>query len=130
MTTSIGLVDHHSLFRQGITTLLQQLHYTVSIDAAGGDDFIQQIEQHPPPDLVLLDTRLQDTDSYSLLQWIKQHYPGLPVVAMHHKNDFHLLIQLLRGGASAHLSKTASPAEVHRTLQEVLVNHRTRTTGK
>jgi len=119
---SIGLIDAHPLFRQGFIHLLEQLQHTITIEASNANNFIDQLSYAPVPDVVLLDTRLQDPDSYTLLQWIKNHHPNLQVIALHHKNDFHFLLQLLRGGASNHLSKTASPGEVQRTLHEVLVS--------
>jgi DNA-binding NarL/FixJ family response regulator len=121
--TRIGIIDDHPLFRQGFILLLQQLRYAVSIEAGHGKEFIRQLDHQPPPDLVFLDTQLLGMDSYTVLQWIKVHHPYIPVVVLHHKNDFHLLLQLIRGGAYTHLSKTASPSVVHRTIQEVLSNH-------
>ena len=118
----IAIIDDQQLFRQGLVILLRQLHYTVSIDASNGKDFIGQMNQQPAPDLILLDTQLKDMDSYTLLQWIIKHHPAIPVIVLHGKNDFHFLLQLLRAGASSHLSKTASPGEVQRTIQDVAIN--------
>jgi len=116
----IALIDDHALFRKGFIILLQQLNYTVVIEAAHGKDFIQQLNEEHLPDVVLLDTQLYGMDSYSLLQWIKLNHPDIPVIILHNKNDFPFLLQLLRGGATTHLAKTAEPHIVRRTIQEVL----------
>lgn len=118
----IAIIDDQQLFRQGFVILLRQLHYTVSIEASNGKDFIDQMDQQPAPELILLDTQLKDMDSYTLLQWITKHHSTIPVLVLHGKNDFHFLLQLLRAGASSHLSKTANPGEVQRTIQDVVKN--------
>ena len=120
--THIAIIDDQPLFRQGFIILLQQLHYTVSIEAANGNDFIDHLDHHPPPDLILLDTRLKGMDSFTLMQWIKNNHPDIPVIALHDKNDFHFLLQLLRAGATTHLLKTATPSIVRHTIQEVISN--------
>lgn len=118
----IAIIDDQQLFRQGFVILLRQLHYTVSIETSHGKDFIDQMNQQAVPELILLDTQLKDMDSYTLLQWITKHHPNTPVIVLHGKNDFHFLLQLLRAGASSHLSKTANPGEVHRTIQDVIIH--------
>ena len=119
----IAIVDDQKLFRQGFLMLLEQLQYDVSIEAANGDEFIEKINQDTTPDIILLDTQLKEMDSYSLMQWIKLNYPYISVIALHDKNDFHFMLQLLRAGAVTHLSKSASPAVVQRTIQEVVHLH-------
>jgi DNA-binding NarL/FixJ family response regulator len=118
----IAIIDDQQLFRQGFVILLRQLNYTVSIEASNGKDFIDQVNQQSAPELILLDTQLKDMDSYTLLQWITKQHPTIPVIVLHGKNDFHFLLQLLRAGASSHLAKTASPGEVQRTIQDVVIN--------
>lgn len=120
---SIAIVDDQKLFRQGFVMLLEQLRYVVSIDAGSGDEFIETVNHETTPDIILLDTQLKGMDSYSLLQWIKINYPNIPVIALHDKNDFHFMLQLLRAGAVTHLSKSATPAVVQRTIQEVIHLH-------
>ena len=119
----IAIVDDQKLFRQGFIIVLEQLQYVVSIEAANGDEFIEKINQETAPDIILLDTQLKGMDSYSLLQWIKINYPYISVIALHDKNDFHFMLQLLRAGAVTHLSKVATPAVVQRTIQEVIHLH-------
>jgi two-component system, NarL family, invasion response regulator UvrY len=119
----IAIIDDQKLFRQGFLILLEQLQYDISIEAANGDDFIEKITHDNTPDIILLDTQLKGMDSYSLLRWIKINYPNVPVIALHDKNDFHFMLQLLRAGAVTHLSKSATPAVVQRTIQEVVHLH-------
>jgi two-component system invasion response regulator UvrY len=118
----IAIINDQPLFRQGFTILAKQLAYDVSIDAGNGAEFIERIKQQPLPEMILMDTQLKGMDSYTLLQWIKNNHPDIPVIVLHGKNDFHYVIQLLRGGASTHLSKTAKPSEVQRTLHDVMPN--------
>ena len=121
--TRIGIIDDHPLFRQGFMLMLQQLPYTVSVEAGSGKDFIRQLEYQSPPDVVLLDAQLEGMNSYTVLQWIRINHPHIPVIVLHSSRDFHYVLQLIRGGAYTHLEKTAMPNEVHRTIQEVITNH-------
>ena len=116
----IGIIDDHALFRKGFTILLEQLGYTIIIEAAHGKDFIHQISEKHQPDIVLLDTQLNVMDSYSILQWIKIKYPYIPVVALHSRNGKASLDKLLKGGAAGYISKTAEPQEVDRVIKEIM----------
>jgi DNA-binding NarL/FixJ family response regulator len=116
----VGLIDDHALFRKGFTILLQQLGYTVIIEAAHGKDFIHQVNDKNQPDIILLDTQLYVMDSYSFLQWLKINYPQIPVIALHSKNDHTSLEKLLKGGAAGYIFKTADPHEVNSIIKEVL----------
>ena len=121
--TRIGIIDDHPLFRHGLTLMLQQLRYTVSVEAGSGKDFMRQLEYQSLPDVILLDAQLDGMNSYSVLQWIRVSHPHVPVIVLHHNRDFHYVLQLIRGGAYTHLEKTATPNEVNRTIQEVINNH-------
>ena len=116
----VVLIDDHALIRKGFTIMLEQLGYTVIIEASHGKDFIHQINEKNQPDIILLDTRLYVMDSYSILQWIKINYPQIPVIALHSKNDHESLEKLLKGGAAGYIYKTSTPQEVHRLIKEVL----------
>ena len=116
----IGIIDDHALFRKGFTILLEQLSYSVIIEAAHGKDFIHQINEKNQPDIVLLDTQLNVMDSYSILQWIKIKYPHIPVIALHSRNDKTSLDKLMRGGAAGYISKTSAPQEIDRVIKEVM----------
>lgn len=116
----IGIIDDHALFRKGFTMLLEQLGYSVLIEAVHGKDFIHQISEKHQPDIVLLDTQLNVMDSYSILQWIKIKYPHIPVIALHSRNDKPSLDKLLKGGAAGFISKTSAPQEVDRVIKEVM----------
>ena len=116
----VGLIDDHALIRKGFTIMLEQLGYTVIIEASHGKEFIHQISEKNQPDIILLDTRLYVMDSFSTLQWIKINYPQIPVIALHSKNDHKSLDKLMKGGAAGYIYKTSTPQEVNRLIKEVL----------
>lgn len=116
----IGLIDDHALFRKGFRILLEQLGYTVIIEASHGKEFIHQVNENNQPDIIMLDTRLYVMDSYTILQWIKIRYPQIPVIAVHSKSDLTSLDRIMKGGAAGYIYKTSSPQEVNRVIREVL----------
>jgi DNA-binding NarL/FixJ family response regulator len=120
--TRIAIVDDSPLFRHGFIILLQQLNCTISIEAEKAQELIDRLGIELPPDLIFLDTQLADMDSYSVLQYIRIHHPNIPVIVLHGRSNFHILWQLLRGGAYTHLSKTATVSVVRRTIEEALFN--------
>ena len=116
----VGLIDDHALIRKGFTIMLEQLGYSVIIEASHGKEFIHQINEKNQPDIILLDTKLYVMDSYTTLQWIKINYPQIPVIALHSKNDHKSLDKLMKSGAAGYIYKTSTPHEVNRLIKEVL----------
>jgi DNA-binding NtrC family response regulator len=72
-------------------------------------------------DMALLDIRLSEVDPHnrdglSILRWLKENRPGVPVVVMSAYQDFDAAVQALNEGARQYLKK---PIDL-RALKELL----------
>jgi DNA-binding NarL/FixJ family response regulator len=120
-TKYIALVDDHTMFRKGLTALINLFpNYKVLFDAANGQDFIKQLQARHIPDIVLLDIAMPDMDGYTTANWIRVNHPEIKVLALSTMDADTAIIKMIRNGAKGYVLKDAEPAELKRAFDEVL----------
>jgi excisionase family DNA binding protein len=72
------VVDDNAALRSLVRVNLEQEGYTV-IEAAGADEALAAVADQPP-ELVLLDVVLPDTDGWQLLQRLQERHGAIPVI--------------------------------------------------
>src|SRR5438445_11686121 len=81
-TSSVLLVDDHTLFRSGIRSLLQrQADFTVVGEAADGVEGVKRAKQLQP-DVVLLDLNMPGISGLETLQLMLQDSPDMAVIRL------------------------------------------------
>ena len=99
------LADDHSLFREGIASILNaQPDFEVVGEAGNGLEVLAKA-QELVPDLILMDVRMPGCDGVQATQWIKQRLPGIIVVMLTVRDDDDILFQAIRNGAQGYLLK-------------------------
>jgi len=101
----ILLVEDDELFRLGLSTRLQQeplLH--VAAEAEDGETAIALVNQQPF-DVVLLDIGLPGIGGIEACRQIKQHHPGLPILALTSHNQPALIARLIEAHAQGYCVK-------------------------
>jgi DNA-binding NarL/FixJ family response regulator len=100
----IVVADNHSLFRDGITSLLEAAGFDV-VEQAG--DGLQAVEatRRKQPDVVLLDINMPQMDGIEALKVIKNEFPTTKVVMLTVSRDDNNLIQAIQHGAQGYLLK-------------------------
>jgi len=100
---NIWIVDDDESVRQ----LVEHILKTIGINTFGlnnGDAFMEKMDSSAtePPDLVLLDTLLPETDSLSILKWLRGNikFNELPVLLLMDKNSVFGKEKGLRAGAN------------------------------
>ncbi len=89
-----------------------------------GAECLEQIRQRPP-DLVLLDNHLPDTDGVEILKTLFAQSPGLPVVMVTGAGDEELVVRALRLGAANYVPKQGNYLEtLPGVLRDVLAERR------
>ena len=78
-----------------------------------------------PPDLAIIDVRLKEEDETNkegleLLQWIKKHYPALPVIMISAYKEFEFRAESLALGAEYFLEKPIKPEHLLEAITKVL----------
>ncbi len=109
----ILLVDDHTLFRDGMRYVLQQLpEEEVEIMEAGNfADGLKLAMQHPELDLALLDLNMPGSEGPISIRYFHQRYPHIPVVVVSGEEGRGYMEKAMEYGAMGFVCKS-SPAAV------------------
>ena len=106
----VVVADDHSLFRDGITSLLEAAGYDVVEQSNDGQGAVEAVRS-TNPDLVLLDISMPKMDGLEALQLIKSEYPETCVVILTVSDDDNDLFSSIRAGADGYLHKDLDASE-------------------
>ncbi|GAA3989043.1 response regulator transcription factor [Mucilaginibacter dorajii] len=110
---NIAIVDDHTLFRQGLASLLNDSDkINVLFDAENGQDMIKKISQNPLPEVILMDITMPLMDGYESTKWIKQHHPEIKVLALSMFEEDKPIIAMLKSGAGGYMLKQSKAADL------------------
>lgn len=103
------LVDDHTLFRDGLKTLLSSIDtYNEVLEVASGQEALDLLEKDDDIDVLLLDYELGDMSGLEVLTRVKSESPEIPVIMLSAHEDAGLIQDLLSKGASGFITKTSS----------------------
>ena len=98
------LADDHSLFRDGIASLLEKAGYEVVAQANDGQEALQAAHQHHP-DLLLLDIRMPVLSGLEVLQQVKAELPDIKTVMLTVSDADEDLFAAIQAGADGYILK-------------------------
>ena len=117
----ILVVDDHTLFRRGLTALLQRDAQFEVVGDAGDAGLAQRRAEALQPDLILVDNHLPGVNGVDALPALLGAAPGVRILMLTVSEDEQDLAQALRGGACGYLLKTiegdALSAAIRRAMQ-------------
>ena len=102
----ILVVDDHTLFRRGLTALLQRDPQFEVVGDAGDAGQAQRRAEELQPDLILLDNHLPGVNGVDALPALLAAAPGVRILMLTVSEDENDLAAALRGGACGYLLKT------------------------
>ena len=106
----IVLADDHSLFRDGIASLLEQAGYDVVAQSNNGESTLEAVRQYQP-DLVLLDIMMAGMNGVEVLRQIKADWPKIQVVMLTVSDADEHLFDSIRTGANGYILKGVKAKE-------------------
>ncbi|MBC8331730.1 MAG: response regulator transcription factor [Anaerolineae bacterium] len=112
------VADDHSLFRDGITSLLEAAGYQVVAQVGDGHTALEATRQLQP-DLVLLDIDMPEMGGLEALDRIKAEFPEISVVILTVSNDDRDLFAAIERGADGYLLKDLQAQDFIEMLQGV-----------
>ncbi len=115
----ILLVDDHQLFRSGLRLLLERSPGLTVVGEAGDGPAALALLESSPPDLVVADIRLPDTDGIELTARILAKAPGTKVIFLSAVADFSLVRRALDAGGNGYLLKDSAPADLIHAIESV-----------
>lgn len=115
----IGLVDDHSLVRDGIKALLALVD-TVEVigEAENGHEALNLVEQCQP-NLLLVDIGLKDMNGLELTRRLKQHSPSLKILMLSMYDNFEYVSESIRCGASGYVLKNSPSREIIAAIEAI-----------
>jgi DNA-binding NarL/FixJ family response regulator len=116
----IMLVDDHTLFRNGLRILLNNLNeYKVTAEAADGQEFLDRLESHVP-DLVLLDIDMPVMNGIEAARLALEKFPDLKIITLSMYGEEDYYYKMVDAGVKGFLLKNSDINEVKAALQTVL----------
>ena len=98
--TRVALVDDHELLRSGLAAIINSFDgYNVIMQAGNGREFIDQLGQDSPPDIVLLDITMPVMDGFETAEWIKKNLLTTRVLVLSMLENDIAIIRMMKNGA-------------------------------
>jgi DNA-binding NarL/FixJ family response regulator len=111
------VADDHSLFRDGLVSLLEAAGHQV-VGQVGDGQAAVEAARRLDPELILLDVSMPVLDGLGALRLIKAERPGAQVVMLTVSDD-ETLFEALQAGAQGYLLKSLSAEEFLEMLEGV-----------
>jgi DNA-binding NarL/FixJ family response regulator len=116
----IALVDDHILLRNGLAAVIKAFgEFHVLFEADNGKQFIQLLQNHETPDIVLLDITMPEMDGFATAEWIKKNHPSIKVLVLSMMDDDTTIIRMLKAGAKGYILKDSKPQVLKNALQSI-----------
>lgn len=119
MTLRVTIIDDHTLFREGLQSLLER-HGLEVLDSAGDGPGGIAALQESRPDVVLLDLRMPRMGGQAVLRRIREMFEDLPVVMLTTSDADRDLVEALKSGANGYLLKDMEPDAVVAALRSIV----------
>jgi two-component system, NarL family, nitrate/nitrite response regulator NarL len=117
----ILLVDDHTLFREALFHVLNQLHgNTIILEAANAEEAAQLISRSRNLDLILLDIDLPGVDGLTALPDLRELAPTVPIVVLSGSETSSHVTRALENGAIGYIPKSCSSHEMLGALKIIL----------
>ncbi|MCJ8210444.1 response regulator transcription factor [Mucilaginibacter sp. RS28] len=116
----VAVVDDHTLFRNGVAALLNELDdIKVIFEAGNGLQMQQQIANGLLPQVILMDINMPVKNGYESARWVAENHPQIKVLALSMFEDDEAVIQMIRNGAKGYLLKESKPRELQEAIRTV-----------
>jgi NarL family two-component system response regulator LiaR len=108
----ILIIGDHPVFCIGLTVVFDQAEDMRTLGYIRSSADIQKQIKTLQPELVILDCYLSEVSSKSLVATIREHVPGMPVLALSPIIDRQHIKEMLSAGVMGYLLKTESPETI------------------
>jgi DNA-binding NarL/FixJ family response regulator len=114
------IADDHAIVRKGLVEIIRESSETIMVDeASNGIEALDKTAKNDY-DLVLLDISMPGKGGLEVLQELKEHSPGLPVLMLSMHPEEQYALRALRDGASGYLTKESAADEMLDAIRKVL----------
>lgn len=115
----IAIADDHTIFREGFVALMQQAGFiSITFEAGNAHEVFENLK-YTLPDILLLDIQMPDTTGTQTLEKVKELYPDIKVIILSSFDEGSLILEFIKKGSSAFLSKTCGRDLLLKTIETV-----------
>ncbi|MBX9734244.1 MAG: response regulator transcription factor [Chitinophagaceae bacterium] len=122
MKTPIAIVDDHTLFRQGLASLINSSPvYEVCLDCSDGlalEHLLPSAETKPK--ILLLDIMMKHKNGYETAVWLRNNYPDILILTLSTMDHEMSIIRMIRHGARGYILKDADTEELFTAFTSLL----------
>lgn len=121
MGSVAGIVEDNKKIRDLIQRYLDMqddLSCPVAVDSV--EEMLEYLEEHPEPDVILMDIQLPGMSGIKGIGIIKEKYPDIEIIMLTVYHDSHKIFKALRAGASGYLLKHTSLPEIKESILKLL----------
>ena len=116
----IAIVDDHTLFRDGVASLMAEFdELQVVFEAENGQHMQQMLAKHPLPNVILMDINMPVMDGYLATRWVKENYPQIKVLALSMFEDDQAVIKMIKCGACGYVLKESKPRDLLEAIKTI-----------
>jgi DNA-binding NarL/FixJ family response regulator len=112
------LVDDHTLFRDGVASLLLAWGHEVVGQAGDGREAVELVDR-TSPDVVLMDVRMPSMSGIEATAEIKARHPEVAIVMLTVSEDESDLFRAIKAGAQGYLLKNLEAPQLKTMLEGV-----------
>ena len=117
---TILLADDHSMIRQGMEFMIEDLNINHTIFHASNLEQVTTIIETDKIDLLVIDAHFPDGNSLAIIPQIKQGQPYIKILIFSGLEEEEYAIKFLNIGANGFLSKLSEEDEIGKALQSIL----------
>ena len=117
----IQISDDHSLFRDGLRSLLTANGHDVVAEAKNGREAVQLARQHRP-EIVLMDLSMPELDGLAATKMITAELPDVKVIMLTASDDDANLFEAIKSGAQGYLLKNLETEDLLAMLDRAAAN--------
>jgi DNA-binding NarL/FixJ family response regulator len=116
----IAIVDDHTLFRNGVASLMSEFdELQVVFEAENGQQLQEALAKRGSPDVVLMDINMPVMDGYEATAWLKRNHPQIKVLALSMFEDDQAVIKMIRCGACGYVLKESKPRDLLEAIKTI-----------
>lgn len=109
----IGIVDDHTLVRQGLATLMSEFdEIDVVFEAENGLHLQEIMQKKIKVDVILLDINMPKMNGIQCANWIKQFHPEVKILALSMSDEDNSIQEMVQAGAKGYVLKESKPLEL------------------
>ena len=115
----IIIADDHTMFLQGIVSLLENEENITILGKAENGKAVFKIMENDIPDIILLDISMPEMDGIEVTKIIKQKHPSIKILIVSTHSNIQMIAKLIRMGADGYLLKNAEKQELLHAINTI-----------